>query len=188
MDSLDTIDCVVILANGTAAHVSIPTRYTLSIISSMFPSSIVDNVAFLFTMVPSPLHFNFKRETLPDAVRNAKFWGIDNPLVSWLRFQKAVNSGDLPEGVEEESRDELKHAYDKGLRVLNSFFKWVDERKVQPTKEVDELHRMSNKMEATISNVLAHFTQAEAQKAELIKLQCELDNQKQVNDTIVASS
>ncbi|KAF9492685.1 hypothetical protein BDN71DRAFT_1396304 [Pleurotus eryngii] len=177
---IDAIDCVLIMTNGTVAHVSIPTRYTLSIISSMFPSSIVDNVALLFTMVPSPLHFNFKREMLPDAVRNAKSWCIDNPLVSWLRFQKAVNSGDLPEGIEEETRVELKHAYDKVLRVLNSFFEWVDERKVQPTKEVDELHRMSNNMEATLSNVLAHFTQAEAQKTELIKLQHELDNQKQI--------
>ncbi len=185
-DSSEAIDCVLILANGTMAHASIPTRYTLSIISSMFPSSIVDNVAFLFTMVPSPLHFNFKRETLPDAVRNAKFWGINNPLAMWLRFQKALKSGDLPEDFEEAARDELKGTYDKGLETLNSFFAWVDERNVQPTKEINDLHRMSEKMEAALSNVLTHFTQAETQKTALIKLQREIDSQKQVNDLIVA--
>ncbi|KAF4579543.1 hypothetical protein EYR36_001361 [Pleurotus pulmonarius] len=171
---IDAIDCILILANGAMARLSVPTSYTLSIIATMFPGSLVDNMAFMFTMVPSPAHLNFTREMLPKAVRSANFWGIDNLFATWLKFQKALSSGDLPEDVLEASRDEFSHAYDTNLDVLNSFFKWVDERKVQPTKEINDLRRMSDKMEAAVSNVLARFAQAETRKAELAKLRLPL--------------
>ncbi|KAF4607944.1 hypothetical protein EYR40_000280 [Pleurotus pulmonarius] len=177
---IDAIDCILILANGAMARLSVPTSYTLSIIATMFPGSLVDNMAFMFTMVPSPAHLNFTREMLPKAVRSANFWGIDNLFATWLKFQKALSSGDLPEDVLEASRDEFSHAYDTNLDVLNSFFKWVDERKVQPTKEINDLRRMSDKMEAAVSNVLARFAQAETRKAELAKLRCEIDHQSQI--------
>ncbi|KAG9226872.1 hypothetical protein CCMSSC00406_0003455 [Pleurotus cornucopiae] len=180
-EQIDAIDCVLILANGTMERLGVSAHYALSVISTMFPRSIVDNIAFMFTMVSSPLHSNLARESLPVPVRNAKILAINNPLAGWLRFKKALNSDDPPEEeIREELREEIKSNYDKGIKTLNSFFEWVDERRVQPAKEVDELYGLSNKMEALLSDVTARLSQVETQKTELLKLQHQIDAQKQI--------
>ncbi|KAF9492705.1 hypothetical protein BDN71DRAFT_1433064 [Pleurotus eryngii] len=180
-DQIETIDCVLILANGTQERLPIPTKYAITVISGMFPSSIVDNMAFIFTMVANPLQFNFKREGLDVAVRKTKFWAIDNPLAGWLKYQKSLNDEEPPEDfILEDMRETVHATYAKTMKTLNSFFKWVDEGKVQPVKEINDLYNMSNKIEASISDVLARITQTEAQKTELIKLQNQIDTQKQI--------
>lgn len=146
-------------------------------------------MAFIFTMVANPLQFNFKRDGLDVAVRKTKFWVIDNPLAGWLKYQKNLNSDEPPEDfVLEDMRETVHATYAKTMKTLNSFFKWVDERKVQPVKEINDLYNMSNKIEASISDVLARITQTEAQKTELIKLQNEIDTQKQVSTCRSVSS
>ncbi|KAJ8522121.1 hypothetical protein ONZ45_g1275 [Pleurotus djamor] len=178
---IETIDSVIVLANGTNTRLGVATQYALTVISGMFPHSIVDNIAFVFTMVSNPLQFNFKRDGLPLALRKAKIWTIDNPLAGWFKYQDDLHSEEPPEDfILEEMRETVDRTYEKTIKTLNNFFQWQTERVVQATKSINDLYQMSTKIEASITNVLARITQTENQKSELIKMQADIDEQKQI--------
>ncbi|KAL0572167.1 hypothetical protein V5O48_009795 [Marasmius crinis-equi] len=71
-DNVEVIDAIIILANGTLARLGVATEYTLNIISGMFPHSIINNIAFLFTMVTDPTSFIFEKTSLPPQLQNAR--------------------------------------------------------------------------------------------------------------------
>jgi len=50
---------------------TVGTDYALSALSALFPETLTSRVAFLFTNVTSPLHFNFSKDTVPDVLKDA---------------------------------------------------------------------------------------------------------------------
>ncbi len=70
---LETIDGILIIANGTLEKVGAATDYALRTLAGMFPFSIIDSIGFIFTNVADELAFNFKLNTLPDKLRNLDF-------------------------------------------------------------------------------------------------------------------
>ncbi|KAJ8482073.1 hypothetical protein ONZ45_g15079 [Pleurotus djamor] len=180
-NEITTIDSVIVLANGTNTRLGVATQYALTVISGMFPNSIADNIGFVFTMVANPLQFNFKRDGLPLPLRKARIWAIDNPLAGWFHYQDALTAEEPPEDfIIADMQETVHRTYDKTLVTLNSFFQWQTERVVQPTKAINDLYQMSTRIEASITNVLAQITQTENRKTELLRLQANIDEQKQI--------
>ncbi|KAF7439905.1 hypothetical protein PC9H_000242 [Pleurotus ostreatus] len=104
----ETIDSVIILANGTQERLGIATQYALTVIAPMFPHSIIDNIAFVFTMVSNPFQFNFQRSVFQPELRDAKIWAIENPLAQWFKFK---DYGTCDEYLFQDMRDTLSTSY-----------------------------------------------------------------------------
>ncbi|KAJ8522112.1 hypothetical protein ONZ45_g1292 [Pleurotus djamor] len=176
----EVIDSIIILANGTQERLGVATEYTLAVIAGMFPNSIINNIAFLFTMVANPLQFNFRREALHPCLRQAKIWTIDNPLAGWLKYHSHMHSKYPPDQeFMEEMFDVVQSTYAKTLKTLNAFFRWQDERQLQPTKEINDLYQMTQLMEAAISNILGRLNQQEDEMKRLVKVQNDIAAQRQ---------
>ncbi|KIK52878.1 hypothetical protein GYMLUDRAFT_179669 [Collybiopsis luxurians FD-317 M1] len=181
-ENFEIIDAVLILANGTIPRLGAPTEYALTVISGMFPYSIIDNIAFVFTMVPDPLSFNFERSSLhPEKLQSAKMWSINNPLAQWKKYQeKLSNKMEYDDEMLEEMEETVRSSYKKTLRTLSQIFQFLDKCNIQPTKEIHNLYLISTDIEAAISNVIARMDQSEAMRAKLKQLWTNKNAQDQV--------
>lgn len=180
-EQIETVDAVIVMANGTLERLGVATEYALTVISGMFPHSIIDNIGFVFTMVPNALSFNFQRDALPVELKDARIWTVDNPLAQWSKYQANLTA--IPPKDEEDLEDmfdTVSTCYKKTLKSLNDFLKWLDERKVEPVQSISDLYEMSTSIEASISNVIARMDQAEKRRQELVKLQNDFGAQDQV--------
>ncbi|KAF8642821.1 hypothetical protein AX16_009397 [Volvariella volvacea WC 439] len=152
-ESISSVDAVLIMANGTVERLGVATDYTLNVITSMFPASIIDNIGFIF-MNADPLTFNFKRESLPPELRQSKRWIIQNPLALYKNYLDQK----------------------KAIETLNGFMKWLDERKVQPTKEINSLYQMSVSIESNIEAAISAITRLTERREEMEKIKSGLGN------------
>ncbi|KAJ3933475.1 MAG: hypothetical protein NXY57DRAFT_17494 [Lentinula lateritia] len=177
----EVIDAVIILANGTLARLGAATEYALTTISGMFPNSIVDNIAFIFTMVSDPTSFNFERKSLPEELRKAKIWSINNPFAQWTKYQEklAQDPPTVDEEILQEMDEGVHRSYTKALKMLGQVFQFLDKCKVQPTNSIYDLYIMSTDIEAAISNVIARMDQTENTRNGLKKLQSDKAAQEQ---------
>lgn len=64
-EHIETVNGVLILANGTVPRLGVATDYVLSVLSSIFPRTLADNIGIMFTNIPSPLSWNFEQCSLP---------------------------------------------------------------------------------------------------------------------------
>ncbi|KAJ3903758.1 hypothetical protein F5879DRAFT_1023311 [Lentinula edodes] len=177
----EVIDAVIILANGTLARLGAATEYALTTISGMFPNSIVDNIAFIFTMVSDPTSFNFERKSLPEELRKAKIWSINNPFAQWTKYQEklAQDPPTIDEEILQEIDEGVHRSYTKALKMLGQVFQFLDKCKVQPTNSIYDFYIMSTDIEAAISNVIARMDQIENTRNGLKKLQSDKAAQEQ---------
>jgi hypothetical protein len=180
---VQTLDGVIIMANGTLERVGPGVDYALHTLSTMFPRSIVNNIGFMFTNVPDALSFNFQSNTLPEALRNAERWTIQNPVAQFVKYQEAKSNSSRRSQSEQQLRalQRLLHSnFAISMDTLNDFFAFLDERKAQPTNIILELYEMTTRIEAAISNVLAQIDQREQQRMDLQRLQANLEKSNQV--------
>ena len=180
---VQTLDGVIIMANGTLERVGPGVDYALHTLSTMFPRSIVDNIGFIFTNVPDALSFNFQSNTLPEKLRNAERWTLQNPVAQFVKYKDATSSSNprpLSESQCRALRKLLNSNFATTMETLNEFFAWLDTRKAQPTHTIVRLYTMTTRIEAAITNVLAQIDQREQQRLDLQKLQANLDKSNQV--------
>ncbi|EPQ50714.1 hypothetical protein GLOTRDRAFT_50300 [Gloeophyllum trabeum ATCC 11539] len=180
-DHTETIDAVIILANGTLPRLGVSTDYALSAISGLFPYTLFDNIGFVFTNVNDPLNFNFDSTSLPAVLQGCRQFLIDNPLARWLKYQAKRVQG--PRQRLEKMRRDVEEGYVESLETLNDVFQWLDSRSVQPTKTINDLQEISTEIEAAIANVIASISQTEELRSALIKLQDDMRQQVEVPAT-----
>ena len=170
---IDSVNAVLILANGTLPRLTVSTDYALSTLTAIFPKSLVDNIAFLFTNVASPLYWNFSKDIIPDVLKDAKLWFLDNPVAlqkKYLSFKGDPDKKKIMGGM----RTAVKAGEEQALGMLVDLFDWLDGLGPQPTTEIVYLYNLSQSIEAMITNTLAQMDQAAAKKVEIDKLMSEL--------------
>jgi hypothetical protein len=177
---VQTLDAVIIMANGTVERVGPGVEYALHTLAAMFPRSIADNIGFMFTNVPDALSFNFQSNTLPKEIRQAEIWTLQNPVAQFSKYQDMKTSGNSSARQLQSMEKLLQSSYATTMEMLNEFFSWLDQRKAQPTNAIVDLYDMTTKIEAAITNVLAQIDQRERQRMDMKKLQNDLDRNKQV--------
>ncbi|GAW05162.1 hypothetical protein LENED_007002 [Lentinula edodes] len=183
-ENFDAIDAIVILACGHVPRLGLSTHYTMNALSNMLPKSLSDNVAFIFTMVSSTLMLSFDTNWLPQELRTAHTWSIDNPSSLWFKYQKRLTKEPLLEEDLREDMKEISHrGFERATKTLSQFFQYLDKRKVQPTQPVLELYNISVDIETRISNTITRISQAEEKRMRLQKLQVELENQERIKQT-----
>ncbi|QRV92786.1 AIG1 domain-containing protein [Ceratobasidium sp. AG-Ba] len=172
-----SIDAVLIIANGTVPRLTAATNYTLSVITSMFPRSIIDNIGFIFTN-SDLLTLNFDPESLPVELRESKRWLLQNPLAMIGKYRYWSQSPNVDAKQVKKLTNQLTTSYDESVDTLNEWLKWVDERQVQPTKEIDRLYNISMNIEAHIEAALLSLTHSSDERARYRRISENLQNAK----------
>ena len=129
---IKSISAVLVLANGTVPRVAVGTDYALSTLSAIFPESLAKNIAFMFTNVSSPLHWNFSGDTIPDSLKDAPQFLLNNPIALQKKYIKLMDDPNVKKG-RPDLRKAVKAGEENALEMLVDVFDWLDGLEPQPT-------------------------------------------------------
>ena len=144
-ERINSINAVLILANGTIPRVTVGTDYALSTLSTIFPDSLASNIAFIFTNVLNPLHCNFSRNTLPDVLKDAPQFFLSNPIALQKKYFKIKDTRNMKR-TKTELCKAVKASEQSALEMLVDFFHWLDNLDPQPTAGIVSLYEQSQKV------------------------------------------
>ena len=121
----DSVTAVLILANGTVPGVTVGTNSALSAMSTIFPQHPTNNVAFVLTNVSSPLYQMFSGDTVPDALKDAPQFLLNNPVALQKRYLMLKDDPHVKRGSTYH-RDGLKADKHNTLEMMVRLFHWLD--------------------------------------------------------------
>jgi len=145
------------------------TDYALSVLSALFPKSLANNIAFLFSNTPTRLSLNFSQDAIPSVLKTAPQFLLDNPIALQKKYP-GLKDDPNEKKARKEMRKVVMSAEQKALEMLVSLFDWLDRLDPQPTTEVVALYKMSQAIEARITNTLARMDQAADKMTEIKRL------------------
>lgn len=180
-DAIPSIDGVLIVANGTTERLQVATDYAITTLASIFPRSIADNIAIVFTMVSNPMSFNFQLECLPNSLRRSEIYTLDNPIAPMKRYkefeQKPPYRKQLPKLWKM-----VSDAHNEAMEMCAEFFDWLDQRTVQPTSAIVELYDRVCAIDHRIQNALARMSNVSEKKRDVEKIRVNMSKSTQVSD------
>ncbi len=121
----DSVTAVLVLANGTVPRVNVSTSYALSTLSSIFPKPLASKIAFMFTNVLSPLHWNFSGDTIPEVLEDAPHFFLSNPVALQRKYLKLKDDQNMKK-EKGDFRKAVKAAEQVALEMLVDLFDWLD--------------------------------------------------------------
>ena len=151
---VDSVTAVLILANGTVPRVTVGTDYALSTLSTIFPKSLASNIAFMFTNVLTPLHWNFSGDTIPDILKNAPQFIFNNPIALQKKYLELKNGPNVKK-TKTDLRNAVKAGERDALEMLVGLCDWLDGLEPLPTMGMFSPHEESKEVEARIEDALA---------------------------------
>jgi len=133
-EHVDSVNAILVLANGTVPRVTVGTDYALSTLTAMFPN-LPTNMAFIFTNVLSLLHLNFSGDTIPAVLKDAPRFPLNNPVALQ---RKCLSLKDDPRirNRGTNMRREVQGGEQNALEMLVKLFDWLDGLKPQPISRV----------------------------------------------------
>ena len=167
-DRLGYVSAVLILANGSNSRHSVSTDYALSALSALFPQSLVNNIAFLFSNVLASVFFNLPDDAIPEVLKHAPKFFIDNPIALKKNYMKQNNSDNIRTLVELAERN--------ALDMMVDLFNWLDGLEPQPTKEIIAIHKKYEDIETKITRTLDQMREAATKTVEINTLLQKLRN------------
>ncbi len=132
---IKSVNAILILANGTVPRITIGTDYALSTLPTIFPDTVTNNIAFMFTNVLSPLSWNFSQDTIPKELKGAPQFLLNNPVALQRRYLELKD-----EPSRAEMREVVKGSEQKALEMLVELFDWLDGLKPQPMTKGQDPH------------------------------------------------
>ena len=138
---IDSVNAVLILANGTVPRITVGTDYALSTLSAIFPKTLAENIAFVFTNVSSRLSWNFSQDTVPEVLKNAPQYLLDNPIALQKKYLELKNDQDKK--VRNKLHKAVKAKEQGALETLVDLFDWLDGLTPQPTTAIVTLYEKS---------------------------------------------
>ena len=177
---IDSFSAIVILTNGTIPCITVGTDYTLSTLSTIFPKTMANNIAFMFTNVSSHLSCNFSQETIPEVLKDAPQFLLNNPVALQKEYLRLKDDPNM-KAARTKMHKAVKAGEQSALEMLVDFFDWLDGLNSQPTTKAVCLYEMSQNIEAMITNTLTQIDQVAAKKAEIDRLMAELENNPKVS-------
>ena len=127
---IDSVTAILVLANGTVPGLTVATNYALSILSAIFPTILTNNLAFVLTNVSGPLYQNFSGDTLPDVLKDAPVFLLDNPIALQRKYLELKDDAKLRSKGAEMCKT-VKASEEQALEMLVDFFDWLDGLKGQ---------------------------------------------------------
>jgi hypothetical protein len=126
----------------------------LSTLSAVLPKPLANNAAFMFTNISNPLSWNFSQATIPDILKSAPQFRIDNPVSLQRKYLK-IRDDPETRTTRAEMRREVKAAGQDALETLVNLFDWLDGLEPQPASEAISRYEKSRNIIANIIGPLA---------------------------------
>lgn len=169
-NSIPTVHAVIILANGTEARLGAATDYAMTTLTSIFPTTLAENIGIVFTHVASRLSSNFEQDSLPPILkdRDNKQFFLNNPLALWKKLVKFRNENPTNLRDLEEYEDAVNASHTKGLRELVRLFDWLDGLVPQPTHDIIDLQKKSQEIEDRITSAMSYTSTLADTKKDLV--------------------
>jgi hypothetical protein len=104
-------------------------------LSTIFPQSPTNNVAFVLTNVSGQLYQNFSGDTIPEVLKDAPHFLLNNPIALQKKYLKTKDDPDVEQGSTD-PRDAVKADEQNALEMLVEFFDWLDSLEPQPATEI----------------------------------------------------
>ncbi len=153
---LDAVNAVLILANGSVPRITASMDYALTAFFALFPKRLANNIAFLLTSVPTAASLNFPDDVIPEVLKHAPKFLIDNPIAlqkNYLMLRDRVDERTVKRIKESMKRAEL--AEQNALEMLVELFEWLDGLEPQSTTEIIAISKKSEDIEAKITAILS---------------------------------
>jgi len=176
---IDSVNTVLILVNGSVPRISVSMDYVLSTLPTIFPKTLTDNIAFLFSNVPTAVSLNVPDDAIPEVLTYAPRFSIDNPIA--LQKNYLQQKGRVNKSREKKIRESVKYAEQRALEMLVELFDWLDGLEPQPTTEIIALYEKSQDIERKITDTLAQMSQAATKIAEIKNLKEDLKKKSAVS-------
>src|SRR5258706_11393603 len=164
-NNLGYVSAVVILANGSIPRISVSMDYALTTLSALFPKSLANNIAFLFSNVPTPASLNFPQNAIPEVLKHAPKFLIDNPIAHQKKYLE--QKGRMDRRIVKKLKETVKLAEENALEMLVELFDWLKGLEPQPTTEIISIHKKSEVIESKITSTLAQMDQAATKMVEI---------------------
>ena len=164
---IHSVTAVLILADG-----SVP-RFTDGMDYALFPKTLANNIAFLFSHCPTYHSLNFPEGAIPNVLRYAPRFPLDNPVVPKKKFLE-VKDDPKKKKAREKMRKAVDRAEQTALETLVDLVDWLDSLEPQPTTEIATLYEVSQAIEVKTTNTLAQIDQRSAKMVEINQLTEEL--------------
>jgi len=116
--------------------------YTWSILSTIFPKTLVNNIASVVTNAQSSLVRVHYQENIPEALKSSPVFFLDNPMVRQLTF-----TGPNMKKI-------VKDREQGALEILVELFNWMDGLEPQPVTEITSFNEIYQNIEAKTSDIL----------------------------------
>ena len=171
---LDAVNAVLILANGSVPRISVSMDYALTTLSTLFPKSLANNIAFLFSNVPDEMHLNFPDAAIHESLKHARKFLIDNPIALQKNYSKQKDR--MSERTAKKRKESLKVAEQEALEMSAELFDWLDGLEPQPTNGIIALYEKYQVIDLLITDTLAQMDQAANNRAKIKELMGDLEN------------
>src|SRR5258706_7700712 len=122
---IDSIIAVLVLVNGAVPRVAAGTDNTLSTLSAIFPKSLASNTAIMFTNVLSPPHWNLSGDTIPNSLKNAPCFLLNNPVALQKKYLKRKDDPNM-KTARADLRKAVKASEETAMGMLVELFDWLD--------------------------------------------------------------
>ena len=156
---ISSVTVVLVLANGTIPHITVGTDYALSILSAIFPKPLTNNIALLSTNVQNLLQLNLSEGSIPDILKAAPQFLLDNPIALQKKYLKLEKDPSM-KNRRSDLRDIIKDGEQGALEMLVELFDWLDSLEPQPTLEIVPLYMTSENNNDMVIDTLAPIDQA----------------------------
>jgi hypothetical protein len=133
---VDSVNAILVLANGTVPRVTVGTDYALSTLAAIFPN-LPSNIAFIFTNVSSLLYLNFSGDTIPDILKDAPQFLLDNPVALQRKYLRLKDNPNI-RNRGTDMRREVKAGEQNALEMLVELFDWLDGLEPQPMSRAEK--------------------------------------------------
>ena len=122
---LDSVTAVLVLANGTVTRGTGGLQYAFSALSTIFPKTLAKNIAFVFTNIAGPLSLNFCEDTIPEVLKGAPQFQLDNPIALQRKYLKLKDDPKMEQKRMITLRNEVKDGEQTALKMLVELFDWL---------------------------------------------------------------
>ena len=165
---LGYVNAVLILANGSIPRISVSMDYALTTLSALFPKSLANNIAFLFSNVPTPASLNFPHDALPQVLKHVPKFLIDNPISLQKNYLK--QKGHMDKKTLKKIKQSVELAEENALEMLVELLDWLDGLEPQPTTKIISSYEKSQDIQSKVTCTLAHTSQVAEKTAEIKNL------------------
>ena len=165
-EDTNSVTAVLILANGAVPRLTVGTDYALSTLSAILPISLASNTAFMFTNVLSPLPWSFSTDTLPEVLKDAPQFLLNNPIALQKEYSK-LKGGASMNKERANLRKALQAAEQNALDMLVYLFDWLNSLEPQSVTGIVSPYEHFQAIEAKVTNVLARMGQAAKFEAQI---------------------